>query len=274
MKKFILGFTVFCTFLFFSCVETESRNMPDIPDYGEIPSNEYTTSTECLKKTFGGNYTDEESLTPDESTPWSEQDLNDMNNFRFYKYHSSNLGKDIVIADELSSYSKGRYYHSFYTNYLFVKYSDIYEEQMKAFVKDDFPDVGVKCDFTWVLTSQLQGDSSASDFLERERRNLLGANVYFTIKVAENELADYEKRLKSIAYKLSKYCSKVESYSNYFHYAPYHFYRELGRIGFYFYLTAPSDSTFQKNYVLYKSSKTFKDLDAEEQQNSEQESAE
>lgn len=259
MKKCFLSAIIFLVFsiLFFSCIDIANNDEEERTSL----QRDFKSGKECLEKTFGGTYTNERIIVPDELTPY---DKNELEDYTFYKYYSSNLQKDVVVADYLGTYTDGQHYHHFYTNYLFVKYGNIYEEQMKKMIDSDFSEVEIKCDFDWIFTSDLPVNMSGNQFLKIESRSLLDMNIYYYITLSETELSDYEKRLKSVAYKLSSYCSKESEVPYVYGYSPFVSSRNLEHAGFYFYLSSGTSTSelseaFKKRYVLYKSSITLKE---------------
>lgn len=119
---------------------------------------------------------------------------------KFIKYHAKKINKDIVVSVYMDSDPfEDPYYES---NYLFVKYEDLLEENLKKEIIKDFSNVKVDYDVQWVFSSMYETDSNV-EYLP-DSYEIKYEECSISIEVTEEENSDFTERLKSTVYHLYK----------------------------------------------------------------------
>ncbi|MCR4736404.1 MAG: hypothetical protein K5829_15515 [Treponema sp.] len=177
------------------------------------------TPRQFLEKNFSGTFTNERAIR----SPTDSERMNFENGECTYKkFYSSALEQDIVVKTE-KFYTNSDYIIEFSTNFLFLKYQEAIEKILKQYISPDFSDVRVLYDYDWMFSSISDESISEKDFINTILWDLFDKPSYVLIHVSEDELADYEKRLHSVIYRIYS-LNHSNVYDIYYDFSPIYFY--------------------------------------------------
>ena len=148
-----------------------------------------------LETNFSGSFTDGREISLDNSR---------YNNYRsdnrLFKFYSSALRQDVsVLAHPYYDNNKiTGYYYS--TNYLFLKYAKDITESAEKMILSDFSDVKILYDFDWMFSDESENYYSKESFLLYNSYTIHKSPKFILIKASEEELSDFEKRIKSVIF--------------------------------------------------------------------------
>ena len=148
-----------------------------------------------LEVNFSGSFTDGREI----SLNTNRYDNYNYDN-RLFRFYSSALQREVsVLAHPYYDNNKiTGYYYS--TNYLFLKYSKDITESTEKMIVSDFSDVKILYDFDWMFTDESENYYSKESFLLYNSYTIHKSPKFILIKASEEELSDFEKRIKSVIF--------------------------------------------------------------------------
>lgn len=154
--------------------------------------DEPKTPREYLERNFPGEFTNARKIT----NPHNYDDST------YIKYYSSALQKDIVVQKEYF-YTNTKKFPSFRSNYFYIKYESKINP-LKEYVDKDFSQSFVIYDLDFVFSwdTEKENHISAAEFEKQNKNDFLRTDKYVIINATEQETAELDERLHSLAWRI------------------------------------------------------------------------